>query len=153
MTKQIAAKLGFLPLALTQAGSYISYTKIPLEKYITLLDGSFRTFANQGGPEWLSARRPGNPNRTILTTWEISFASLSAPAQQLLLLCGSLANADIPDRLFEGSKLPFDWVPGEGTEKLPDLGLSDLTSNRKRVASRVTRGAFPLLPGETECVK
>jgi len=117
MTKQLAAKLGFLPLALTQAGSYISYTKMPLEKYITLLDESFRKLASKGGPEWHSSRWPGNPNRTILTTWEISFASLSTPAQQLLLLCGSLANADIPDRLFEGSKLPFDWVPEEGTGK------------------------------------
>jgi hypothetical protein len=117
MTKQIATKLGFLPLALTQAGSYISYTKIPLEKYKTLFDESFRTLAKKGSPGWLLDRRPGNPNRTILTTWEISFASLSAPAQQLLLLCSSLANADIPDELFEGSKLPFDWVPGEGTDK------------------------------------
>ena len=115
--QQIAAKLGFLPLALTQAGSYILYTKMPLEKYITLLDESFRMLASKGGPEWLSDRRPGNPNRTVLTTWEISFASLSATAQQLLLLCGSLANADIPDRLFDGSKLPFDWVQEEGTGK------------------------------------
>jgi len=115
MTKQLAAKLGFLPLAITQAGSYISYTKIPPAKYMTLMDESFRTLANKGGPEWLSDRRPGSPKRTILTTWEISFASLSASAQQLLLLCGSLANADIPDRLFDGRKLPFDWVSGEGT--------------------------------------
>jgi len=116
MAKQIAVKLGFLPLALTQAGSYISYTKIPLEKYLTLLDGAFGKFANKGGPEWLSNQRPGNPNRTIFTTWEISFASLSAPTQGLLLLCGFLANADIPDKLFEECKLPFDWV-GDGTDK------------------------------------
>ena len=117
MMKQIAAKLGYLPLALTQAGSYISYMKIPLEKYLTLLDESFGRLASKGGPEWLSDRRPGNPNRTILTTWEISFDSLSTPAQQFLLLCGFLENADIPDRLFEGGKLPFDWVPEEGTGK------------------------------------
>jgi len=116
MAKKLAARLGFLPLAITQAGSYISYTKIPLAKYMTLMDESFRTLANKGGPEWLSDRRPRSPKRTILTTWEISFTSLSAPAQELLLLCGSLANADIPDELFEGQKLPFDWVPGEGTD-------------------------------------
>jgi len=36
---------------------------------------------------------------------------LSRPAQELLLLCGFLANADIPDKLFlQKTKLQFDWV-------------------------------------------
>ncbi|KAI5842037.1 hypothetical protein BZA05DRAFT_208713 [Tricharina praecox] len=115
IANQIAVKLGFLPLALTQAGSYISYTQIPLQRYLALLDGAFRTFAQKGGPEWLSDQR--NSNRTIFTTWEISFASLSHPAQELLLLCGFLAHADIPDKLFEGCQLLFDWA-GEGEEWL-----------------------------------
>jgi len=54
-------------------------------------------------------------------------------------------------KLFDGRKLPFDWV-GDGTATT-DLGFFYLTSNRRRVASAVTGGAFPLLPGETECVK
>jgi len=81
---------------------------------LSLLDGKFTTIAKSGGPEWLPDQGTKNPKRTIFTTWEISFASLSHPAQELLLLCGFLANADIPDELFvQESKLPFDWV-GEG---------------------------------------
>jgi hypothetical protein len=68
-----------------------------------------------GALEWPKGR--GAQDRTILTTWEISFASLSHAAKELLLLCGFLANGDIPDELFgfEG-ELRFDWM-GEG-EKL-----------------------------------
>jgi len=62
----------------------------------------------------LSNQRTGNLNRNVFTTWEVSFARLSRPAQELLLLCGFLANADIPDKLFlQERKLQFDWV-GEG---------------------------------------
>jgi len=79
--------------------------------YLSLLDGKFTTVAKRGGPEWLSEQGTKNPNQTIFTTWEISFASLSHPAQELLLLCGCLTSADIPDELFvQESKLPFDWV-------------------------------------------
>jgi len=91
--------------------------QISFRKYLSLLDGKFTTVAKRGGPEWLPDQGTKNPKRTIFTTWEISFASLSRPAQELLLLCGFLANADIPDELFvQESKLPFDWV-GEGKNK------------------------------------
>jgi len=117
IAKQVAVKLGFLPLALTQAGSYISHMQISFQKYLSLLDEKFTMVAKRGGPKWLPEHGTKNPNRTIFTTWEISFASLSHPAQELLLLCGFLANADIPDELFvQKSKLPFAWV-GEGKNK------------------------------------
>ena len=46
-----------------------------------------------------------------MTTWEISFASLSPAAKELLLLCGFLANGDIPDELFDlEGELRFDWM-------------------------------------------
>jgi hypothetical protein len=71
---------------------------------MTLLDGGFKavTSAKSGTK---------GPNKVIFTTWEISFAALSPPAQELLLLCGFLANSDIPDALFvQVSKLPFEWA-------------------------------------------
>jgi len=117
IAKQLAVKLGFLPLALTQAGSYISHTQISFQKYLSLLNGKFTTVAKKRGPECSPDQGTEDPKRTVFTTWEISFASLSHPAQELLLLCGFLANADIPDELFvQESKLPFDWV-GEGKNK------------------------------------
>jgi hypothetical protein len=56
----------------------------------------------------------GARNASVLTTWEISFASLSHSAQELLLLCGFFSNGDIPDELFDlESGLRFDWM-GKG---------------------------------------
>ena len=104
-------KLGFLPLALTQAGSYISHMQTSFQHYLNFLDGEFGKVAKSGGPGWLSDQKTGNLNRNIFTTWEVSFAMLSRPAQELLLLCGFLANADIPDKLFfQEMDLQFDWL-------------------------------------------
>jgi len=104
-------KLGFLPLALTQAGSYISHMQTSFQNYLCLLDREFGKVAKCGGPGWLSDQRTGDLSRNVFTTWEVSFASLSRPTQELLLLCGFLANADIPDKFFlQERKLQFDWV-------------------------------------------
>jgi hypothetical protein len=115
--KKVAVKLGFLPLALTQAGSYVSHMQTSFQHYLNLLDGEFGKVAQSGGPSWLSDQKTGNLNRNVFTTWEVCFARLSRPAQELLLMCGFLANADIPDKLFlQERKLRFDWVE-EGTSK------------------------------------
>ena len=104
-------KLGFLPLALTQAGSYISHMQTSFQNYSNLLDREFGKVAKYGGRDWLSHQRTGNLNRNFFTTWDVSFARLSRPAQELLLLCGFLANADIPEQLFlQERNLQFDWV-------------------------------------------
>jgi len=101
-------------LALTQAGSYISQMQISFQKYLTLLDEKFRTVATRGTAEWTSDPKIRKLHRTMFTTWEISFSSLSNSAQELLLLCGFLSNEDILDDLFvQECKLPLDWV-GEG---------------------------------------
>jgi len=81
------------------------------ENYHNLLDKEFGKIAKYAGPDWLSDQRTGKLNRNVFTTWEVSFAMLSRPAQELLLLCGFLANADIPDKLFlQERKLQFDWL-------------------------------------------
>ena len=118
-------KLGFLPLALTQTGSYISHMQTSFQNYLNLLDREFGKAAKSGGPGWLSDQRTGSLNRNVFTTWEVSFARLSPPAQQLLLLCGFLVNADIPDRLFlQKREMQFDWVEDGGSKSLRCLGFS-----------------------------
>jgi len=117
-------KLGFLPLALTQAGSYISHMQISFQNYLNLLDQEFGRAAESGGPGWLSDQRTGCLNQDVFTTWEVSFARLSPPAQELLLLCGFLANADIPDRLFlQKRKLQLYWVEDGESKSFHYLGF------------------------------
>jgi hypothetical protein len=105
----VVTKLGLLPLAINQAGSFISQRQVSLQRYLSRLDEGFSTTAAVGALEWPKGR--GAQGRTILTTWEISFASLSHAAKELLLLCGFLANGDIPDELFDlDGELRFDWM-------------------------------------------
>jgi hypothetical protein len=108
----VVTKLGLLPLAINQAGSFITQTQMSFQNYLTRLGESFKMGAACGDPERPQNRRA--QSATILTTWEISFASLSHSAQELLLLCGFLAKGDIPDELFDIQReLRFDWM-GEG---------------------------------------
>jgi hypothetical protein len=128
MARQVALEVGFMPLALTQAGSYISRMKIPFQKYLASLDEKVRAVEI---PEKPLDPDYTNVNRTISSTLEISFASLSRTAQEILLLCGFLAPDDIPDILFDKEgKPPFDWVR-EGTDKSPTSECFRLTSGRR----------------------
>jgi hypothetical protein len=106
----VATKLGLLPLAINQAGAFITQRQISFQRYLSLLGEGFKAATAPEAPEWPWSQR----TESIWTTWEISFASLSLPAKELLLLCGFLANEDIPEDLFNlDSKLRFDWM-GEG---------------------------------------
>lgn len=88
---EIVDKLGALPLALDQAGSYISSTQIAYDQYLPKFNLQFAKIANKRPPNAVWQYR----DDTIFTTWEISFATLSPGAQELLLLWGFLDNEDI----------------------------------------------------------
>lgn len=94
----IVDKLGGLPLALDQAGSYISSTQIAYDQYLPRFNKTFARMAAQRPPNSVWTYRED----TIFTTWEISFATLSPGAQELLLLCGFWDN----DAIWEGLLAP-----------------------------------------------
>jgi hypothetical protein len=144
----VVAKLGLLPLAIAQAGSFIAQRQISFQRYLTRFDESFKTAAACGTPEWPRGR--GARNATILTTWEISFESLSHSAKELLLLCGFLANGDIPDELFDlESDLRFDWM-GEGKKASFTHLLPFLTLSRKRLACELAWADLLTFPGKAK---
>ena len=105
----MVTKLGRLPLAINQAGAFISQRQISFQRYLPLLDGGLEA-STAGAP----VQRWGQQTKSILTTWEISFDSLSPSAQELLLLCGFLANEDIPEEIFNlNGEARFGWM-GKG---------------------------------------
>jgi hypothetical protein len=126
---KVVAKLGLLPLAISQAGAFISQRQISFQRYLSILgEGLEASMAR--APEWPW----GQQAESILTTWEISFASLSRPAKELLLLCGFLSNEDIPEELFNlDSEARFDWM-GEGKTISSVYWLLVLTLNRRWLA-------------------
>lgn len=105
---KLVEKLGYLPLAIDQAGAYIAARIIPLEKYLSIFEANFRTVLSATPPR--SVWSYGD--RSVFTTWEISFAAIkseNAEAADFLLLCSFLSNERIwEDMLRRGKQLEED---------------------------------------------
>jgi tetratricopeptide (TPR) repeat protein len=90
----LADALGDLPLALEQAGAYISKSGMPLSRYLEMYQKHKMKILERGEPTAYPA--------TVATTWEISFQRLqkeSLAAAELLNLCAFLAPDEIPRSL------------------------------------------------------
>jgi hypothetical protein len=93
----MAAELGYLPLALDQAAAYLDHTGIPGEAWLTLWRRRSRDFHDRGHPSF--------HRDTIATLWSLSLERLqaSSPAGvQLIGICAYLAPKPIPLDLFTG---------------------------------------------------
>ncbi|RDL36701.1 Uncharacterized protein BP5553_06053 [Venustampulla echinocandica] len=85
----LVERLGYLPLALVFAGSYISKVDIP--KYVKLYDKSWAQLHSK-------MIRSDYPERTIITTWQISFDEIQVrnkEAAKLLQLWGYLDRQEL----------------------------------------------------------
>ena len=100
-TSIIVQELGYLPLALDQAGAYIHMTQYSLARYLQEYETNAGYLLSKG---W-----KGGQDRSVFATWEISFNAIqqkSPSAAKLLLICGFLNNSDIcEDLLKRGMKL------------------------------------------------
>lgn len=105
---ELTTKLGCLPLAIVQAGAYVAVRQISLTKYLEIYE---KFFSNVFG------EKPSNPtwtygDRTVWTTWEISFQAIKEKnndAAELLSLCSFFSNDDIgEDMLRRGKELEED---------------------------------------------
>jgi len=102
--RELAQELGYLPLALEQAGAYITAAKTNLRDYLQL-------FQNRRRELWDHEKPPSGYPDTVATTWDISFKRLQQESPQgadLLNLCAFLAPDDIPKELL-----------AQGAEHLP----------------------------------
>lgn len=93
--------LGYLPLALVQAGAFVAARHISLENFLEIYHKSYnRAFAKK------QPRGVGTyDDRSILTTWEISFTTIretNEDAAELLSLCSFLFNEVQQDMLCRG---------------------------------------------------
>ncbi|RPB28754.1 hypothetical protein L211DRAFT_818649 [Terfezia boudieri ATCC MYA-4762] len=93
----IAEELGYLPLALDQAGAYIHMAQYSLGQYLE----DYRTNAT-----YLLSKgwKGGKQDRSVFATWEISFNTIqqkSPKAAKLLSICGFLNNEDISEELLK----------------------------------------------------
>lgn len=113
--KRIVEKLGCLPLAIDQAGSYLSMLQKPLHAFLPLFEENFNKTLSKKPPSavWQYGEE------TVVTTWEISFKAIQErdpQAANLLLLCSFLANDNIGvDFLWRG--LPMLFSGGECSKR------------------------------------
>ena len=101
---ELAKELGYLPLALEQAGAYIDAHATAIASYLDLFRKRHTELLKLGKP---STDYPD----TVATTWELSFQEVEAScpaAAELLDLCAFLAPDNIPISLLK-----------DGAESLP----------------------------------
>ena len=92
---KLADKLGFLPLALTQAGAYIKQQKIDIATYLATY--------KQGEKQLLTKKEKGCP-RSVAMTWALSMEKMAQKdpnAIHLLNYCSYLAPDNIPEALLK----------------------------------------------------
>ncbi|KAJ7872411.1 hypothetical protein B0H13DRAFT_2553388 [Mycena leptocephala] len=92
---EIVKELSFLPLAIIQAGAYISKFDC-LHRYLSLYRHNRAKLLSQH-----SAQSHDDYRWTVYTTWQISFGQLSKAAARFLQLCSLLHHDSIPESIFE----------------------------------------------------
>jgi tetratricopeptide (TPR) repeat protein len=93
---KIAELLGWLPLALEQAGAYVRETRIPLVTYLDRFRQLPALTVAKGRP------RDRDPADTVATTWQVSLEQVRPVpgATSLLEVCAFLGPEEIPRELF-----------------------------------------------------
>ncbi|KAF7345915.1 FabD/lysophospholipase-like protein [Mycena venus] len=92
---EIVKELSYLPLAIIQAGAYISKFNC-LHRYLSIYRENRAKLLRQH-----SMQSHDDYGWTVYTTWEISFRQLSKAAAQFLRLCSLLNHDSIPEAIFE----------------------------------------------------
>ncbi|KAJ7115195.1 P-loop containing nucleoside triphosphate hydrolase protein [Mycena epipterygia] len=94
---QIVKALHYLPLAIIQAGAFISKSG-NLGSYLALYEKNRARLLSQK-----PAQSHDNYAWTVYTTWQISFEKLSPPAAMFLQLCSLLHHRGISEEIFKNA--------------------------------------------------
>ncbi|KAJ7865933.1 FabD/lysophospholipase-like protein, partial [Mycena leptocephala] len=92
---EIVKELSFLPLAIIQAGAYISKFDC-LHRYLSIYSQNRAKLLSQH-----SVQSHDDYRWTVYTTWQISFGQLTKAAARFLQLCSLLHHDSIPETIFE----------------------------------------------------
>ncbi|KAF8218156.1 hypothetical protein K438DRAFT_1462197, partial [Mycena galopus ATCC 62051] len=97
MASEIVKELTCLPLAIIQAGAYVSKFNC-LHQYLSIYRQNHAKLLNQHPAQ---SHDDYTRQWTVYTTWQISFERLSKVAAQFLHMCSLLHYAGIPEAIFE----------------------------------------------------
>ncbi|PMB65185.1 Regulatory protein AfsR [Beauveria bassiana] len=111
LVAKLLSYLSFLPLAITQAASYLNQTKAPLTRYLTLLQDAEKDLPSVLGREFKDTTRYKGSRNAVGKTWIVSFQQIekSDPiAVRLLSFLSCIEPKDIPQAM----------IPDAGSEKM-----------------------------------
>lgn len=128
--RDLAHELGYLALALEQAGAYIATLTLSFAQY-----GERWQHQRDAVLTWYDAEQMECP-RSVAITWRTSFEQLGEPARRLLRRVAWLAPEPVPESLLEVPVRVADSSATAPVEVDPLLALSELRSY-----SLVTRSA------------
>ncbi|KAL7270250.1 hypothetical protein RUND412_007045 [Rhizina undulata] len=106
--QEIVKAFGGLPLALDQAGAYISFLQRTFSAHrvkMLMKEGMKAIFIEELDEPSLSSQKA-----SVRTTWELSFQELTEDARELLHLCAFLNNEEISEQLFQDGKKAVPWI-------------------------------------------
>ncbi|KAJ7484211.1 hypothetical protein FB451DRAFT_1083573 [Mycena latifolia] len=109
---QIVKVLCYLPLAIIQAGAFISKSG-NLDRYLALYEGNRARLLSQR-----PAQSHDNYAWTVYTTWQISFEQLSQPAKKFLQLCSFLHHQGISEEIFKNATKYIVALSGPSEQEL-----------------------------------
>ncbi|KAJ7798192.1 P-loop containing nucleoside triphosphate hydrolase protein [Mycena olivaceomarginata] len=107
---EIVKALHYLPLAIVQAGSFISKSQ-DLDGYLTLYTKNQARLLNE-----MPAQTHDHYARTVYTTWQMSFDQLTQPAAMFLQYCSFLHHNGISEQIFSYASeytFPSGWPSKE----------------------------------------
>jgi len=97
LSTTIEQELGYLPLAVVQAGAYISRSECSLSRYLKMYKerrGLLEEYGDQ-------AQKIDDYGWTVYTTWVISFERLTPQASKFLEICAFLHHDGISEANFQ----------------------------------------------------
>ncbi|KAF1730668.1 Regulatory protein AfsR [Beauveria bassiana] len=103
--------LTFLPLAITQAASYLNQTKAPIEKYLTLLQEAEKDLPCVLGREFKDTTRYKGSQNAVGKTWLVSFQQIKQSEPVAVRLLSFLS-------CIEPKAIPQAMVPDAGSETM-----------------------------------
>ncbi|WP_426507731.1 FxSxx-COOH system tetratricopeptide repeat protein [Dactylosporangium sp. McL0621] len=123
---RIAERLGDLPLAIEQAGSWLAATRMPIERYLTLVDNQLSRM--------LAENPPAGYERAGAITWLLSLDQLrerSPGAARLVELLAFFGPEPVPASLLYSHDL-IDFVAGEDPALRDDVAFGNLITEVRR---------------------
>ncbi|KAI9787479.1 MAG: hypothetical protein M1839_000008 [Geoglossum umbratile] len=102
--KEIVQRLGLHPLAIDQAGAYISRRKLPLSRFMDHYNHRRKIVLKETPALWEYKRKLSREEEetslSVFTTWELSFQQTNQQQGQILTLFAFLQYTNISEELF-----------------------------------------------------